>query len=33
MSTITKNNPNVIEDFQSDFCPKCGALIDLDTLL
>lgn len=32
MSTITKNF-TAIEDFQSDFCPKCGALVDLDTLL
>lgn len=27
MSTLT------IEDYQSDFCPKCGCLIDLDCLL
>lgn len=32
MSTISKNT-QVHEDFQSDFCPKCGALIDLDTIL
>ena len=32
MSTISKNHHLVVEDFQSDFCPKCGALIDLDTL-
>lgn len=33
MSTISKSHQTAIEDFQSDFCPKCGALIDLDTLL
>lgn len=33
MSTINKTVPIPSDDFQSDFCPKCGALIDLDTLL
>ncbi len=33
MSTTTHNQSHPIEDFQSDFCPKCGALIDLDCLL
>lgn len=33
MSTTAHNQPTFIEDFQSDFCPKCGALIDLDCLL
>lgn len=32
MSTIA-NRPNQSDDYQSDFCPKCGALIDLDCLL
>lgn len=24
---------STVQDYQSDFCPKCGCLIDLDTLL
>ena len=24
---------STVEDYQSDFCPKCGCLIDLNTLL
>lgn len=22
---------SILEDYQSDFCPKCGTLVDLDT--
>lgn len=32
MST-TINQPANNDDFQSDFCPKCGALVDLDCLV
>lgn len=24
---------STVEDYQADFCPKCGCLIDLDCLL
>lgn len=33
MSTKASNSvSSFTEDFQSDFCPKCGSLIDLDCL-
>jgi DNA-directed RNA polymerase subunit RPC12/RpoP len=34
MSTkVQESHSNFSEDFQSDFCPKCGSLIELDCLM